>query len=271
LIFPHGATDPEIASVAMADQSGYLQTSPEFAMKRLLSAGSDSIFQICHAFRDAEVGRLHHREFSMLEWYCVGYDYQRLMDEIELLITTLSLSQCQFTRISYRELFRQRLDVDIESIGLSELRAVCTLQVGECDSSQLDFNQCLDLLMGMIVAPSINGYLFVYDYPASQASLARLNPGNSRVAERFELFFDGIELANGFSELSDSEEQRARFIEDNRVRRERGLPEMALDEKLLAALAHGLPECAGVALGLDRLLMALLELDSIDQVLTFAD
>lgn len=271
LIFPHGPTDPEIASLAIADRSGYLQTSPEFAMKRLLSAGSGSIFQICHAFRDGEAGRLHHREFSMLEWYCVGYDYQRLMDEIELLITTLSLSQCEFTRISYHELFQQQLDVDFESIGLPELRAVCTAQVSGCDSNQLDFDQCLDLLMGLVVAPSINGYLFVYDYPASQASLARLNPDDSRVAERFELFCDGIELANGFSELSDSEEQRVRFIEDNRVRNARGLPEMELDEKLLAALAHGLPACAGVALGLDRLLMALLELDSIDQVLTFAD
>ena len=266
-------TDPQVEplAVSLEQRIAYLQTSPEFAMKRLLAAGSGSIFQICHAFRQGEAGRRHHPEFSLLEWYRVGYDYRRLMDEMELLITTLNLKQCRFDRITYHDLFARHLNVDLEAIDLDSLRRLCDERVAGSNSGDLDFDQCLDLLLGMAIAPSLEGYQFVYDYPVSQAALARRKTGDARVAERFELFYDGLELANGFSELVDADEQRTRFEQDNALRRRRQLPQYELDENLLAALAAGLPECAGVALGLDRLLMVLLDLDSIEQVLTFTD
>ncbi len=273
LLMSHSNPDPQISSLGLTVEGRhhYLQTSPEFAMKRLLAAGSGSIFQICHAFREGEAGRRHHPEFSLLEWYSCGYDYRRLMHEMELLITTLSLHQCQFSRISYHELFRQHLDVDIDKVELDELRELCRRQVPGCDSESLDFDQCLDMLLAISISPAMRGYQFVYDYPASQAALARVKPDNPLLAERFELFFDGIELANGFSELTDAVEQRRRFEADNTLRQARGLPELEIDGTLLAALESGIEDCAGVALGLDRLLMVLLDLDSIDQVLTFTD
>ncbi len=249
----------------------YLQPSPEFAMKRLLAAGCGSIFQITHAFRQGEAGRLHHHEFSLLEWYRAGYDYHQLMDEMELLITTLSLHQCSFTRITYKDLFRQVMDLGVDEVTLEQLRGHCNKSVPGTNVAQLDFDQCLDLLLGVVIAPTMQGYQFVYDYPLSQAALARVREDDNNLAERFELFFDGIELANGFSELTDADEQRARFEQDNAARAQKGLPQYAIDERLLAALESGLEDCAGVALGLDRLLMVLLELDSIDQVLTFTD
>jgi lysyl-tRNA synthetase class 2 len=273
LLMPTTNSDVNIASseVVCGDRRLYLQTSPEFAMKRLLAAGSGSIFQIGHAFRQGERGRLHNPEFSLLEWYRVGYDYQRLMDEMELLITSLSLHQCEFSRISYRAIFTQVLNLDIDDITLDELRAECARLVPGTEPAQFDFDQCLDLLLGIVITPTMRGYQFVYDYPVSQAALARVSARDANVAERFELFFDGIELANGFSELTNAAQQRARFEADNRVREHRGLPRHAIDEQLLAALQSGLEDCAGVALGLDRLLMVLLDLDSIDQVLTFRD
>jgi lysyl-tRNA synthetase class 2 len=269
LILPATNTDPNIESFDVADRPGFLQTSPEFAMKRLLSAGCESIFQICHAFRQGEAGKLHHPEFTLLEWYRVDYDYQRLMDEMELLITTLSLSQCEFSRISYRQLFQRELKLDLDEIELPLLRRRSAELVPGSDCEKLEFDQCLDLLMGVAIAPRLQGYQFVYDYPVSQAALARVSDDDPRVAERFELFFNGIELANGFSELTDAKQQRTRFEQDNEVRKLRGLRVHDIDESMLAALDAGLPNCAGVALGLDRLLMVLLDLDSIEQVLTF--
>ena len=273
LLMPTTATDAQIASIEVAgsDQTRYLQTSPEFAMKRLLAAGSGSIFQVGHAFREGEAGRLHHPEFSLLEWYRVGYDYQQLMDEIELLITSLSLRQCSFSRISYRDLFREKLELVVDEISVEELRGCCANRIPDMNSLSLDYDQCLDLLLGMVIAPTMRGYHFVYDYPISQAALARIRKDDGSVAERFELFFDGIELANGFSELTDPAEQRSRFERDNALRLARGLPQHPIDERLLAALESGMEDCAGVALGLDRLLMVLLDLDSIDQVLTFTE
>ena len=273
LMMPTTNTDLNVGSIPVAQggRNMYLQTSPEYAMKRLLAAGSGSIFQICHAFREGEAGRLHNPEFNLLEWYRVGYDYRQLMNEIELLITTLSLSQCSFSRISYRELFRGALELDIEQATLAQLRRCCEQRVAGTDAADLDTDQCLDLLLAAAIAPTMQGYQFVYDYPISQAALARASGADASVAERFELFHDGIELANGFSELTDAAEQRARFERDNLARRERGLPELEIDEHLLAALESGMEDCAGVALGLDRLLMILLHLDSIDEVLTFRD
>ena len=273
VLMPTTGTDVHLGSLETlgAGRRLFLQSSPEYAMKRLLAAGSGSIFQIAHAFRQDEQGRRHNPEFTLLEWYREGYDYQQLMDEMELLITTLSLRHCDFSRISYRQLFVQSLDLKIDELSLDDLRVECVRRVPGCDSQTLDFDQCLDLLLALVIAPEMRGYQFVYDYPRSQAALARISGSDSDIAERFELFYDGVELANGFSELTDAEQQRARFEADNRVRAQQGLPQYDIDECLLAALEHGLEECAGVALGLDRLLMVLLDLDSIDQVLTFRD
>jgi elongation factor P--(R)-beta-lysine ligase len=273
VLMPTTGTDVQVGSIE-ADCAGrrlFLQSSPEYAMKRLLAAGSGSIFQIAHAFRQDEQGRRHNPEFTLLEWYREGYDYRQLMDEMELLITSLSLHQCQFSRIRYQDLFHQSLGLDIDRLDLGQLRAECGRRVSGCKPGELDFDQCLDLLLAMVIAPAMRGYQFVYDYPLSQAALARVSSSDAGVAERFELFYDGIELANGFSELTDAGQQRARFEGDNRRRALQGLPRPDIDERLLAALAHGIGECAGVALGLDRLLMVLLNLDSIDQVLTFRD
>lgn len=273
VLMPTTSTDVNIATLEVPQDELrlYLQTSPEYAMKRLLAAGCGSIFQICHAFRQGEAGRRHNPEFSLLEWYRVGYDYQQLMDEIELLITTLSLSRCSFNRVTYRDLFQQTLQIDIDKTSIDDLRHHCERLVPGTGSNDFDFGQCLDLLLAFEIGPAMQGYLFVYDYPISQAALARANRQDASVAERFELFCDGLELANGFSELTDSSQQRTRFEQDNRARREQNLPQIEIDERLLAALDAGIEDCAGVALGLDRLLMVLLDLDSIDQVLTFRD
>ena len=266
-------TDPQIASMLTGNPGSrlYLQSSPEFAMKRLLAAGSGSIYQICHAFREGESGRRHSQEFTLLEWYRVGFDYLQLMDEMEQLIDHLSESRNRFSRISYQELFMRYTNIDINSINEEELRQQCRQQIPGTSVEQLDFDQCLDLLISLAIQPVMQGYVFVYDYPVSQASLARVNRQNGKVAERFELFYNGLELANGFSELTDANTQRQRFEADNQKRQQNGLPVYPLDENLLAALASGLPECAGVALGLDRLLMVLENIDAIDQVLSFSD
>ena len=266
-------TDAQIASIQAFNQDLvlYLQTSPEFAMKRLLAAGSGSIYQICHAFREAEMGRRHNAEFTLLEWYRVSYDYHALMDEVEVLIDTLSGQANSYVRVCYRDLFIEHTNVDVTSIRLAKLREQSSELVPGTDTNDLDFDQCLDLLLSMVVTPRLKGYVFVYDYPISQAALARVSAGNPSVAERFELFHDDLELANGFSELTDAKIQRSRFAKDNDLRAAKGLPCYPVDQHLLAALESGMPECAGVALGLDRLLMVLLGLDSIDQAISFVD
>ena len=270
LLSPSTNTDPHIESIAarVCGQTQYLQTSPEFAMKRLLAGGSGSIYQICHAFRDEEQGRYHHPEFSLLEWYCVGFDYRQLMAHVESLISYLFESDelPGFHHIRYAHCFEQAIGVDIFNSTLAQLREIVSQHIGGIDVHSLTRNDCFDLLMSEVVARSFSGFTFVYDYPADQASLARLSRRDARVAERFELFYNDLELANGFSELTDASEQRRRFEQDNALRRQRGLSEYPLDENFLAALEKGLPECAGVALGLDRLLMVLHDVDSIAQV-----
>jgi len=263
--------DPQVASMLAYNQGQtlYLQTSPEFAMKRLLAAGSGSIYQICRAFREGEKGRRHHPEFTLLEWYRIGFDYQALMDEMEQLIDELSGRSNVYRRLSYRELLIEYAGIDFLNIELAELRTNCSELVSGTNVRELDFDQCLDLLISLVISPQLEGYLFVYDYPISQAALARASSNNPLLAERFELFYNDLELANGFSELTDAGLQRSRFEKDNRLRASKGLPEYPLDDALLAALESGMPDCAGVALGIDRLLMVLLGLDTIDQALSF--
>lgn len=252
----------------------YLNTSPEFAMKRLLAAGSGPIYQVCKAFRQGEIGRLHNPEFTLLEWYRPGFDHFQLMDEVAELVTVLAADHlCLDTpeRLDYGQLFRDRLGIDPHGATLTELQDCAVRHLSVNASQDWERDEWLDLLMSHIIQPQLGkGRLsFVYHYPASQAALARVRPGEPALAERFELFLAGVELANGFHELGDSDLQRARFEADMESRHRRGLAAIAMDERLLAALAQGLPDCAGVALGLDRLLLALAGGENLAEVLSF--
>jgi len=235
----------------------YLCTSPEFAMKRLLAAGSGDIYQICKAFRDGERGRWHNPEFTLIEWYRVGFDDSSLMNEVEALIGRLlaphrSLGPAE--RLSYSAALERHAGVDADQAGDEELTEAARRHGVVCDA-KLDRDAKLDLLMALVVGPrlGLERPCFVCDYPQSQAALARLKPGVPPVAARFELYLNGIELANGFHELTDAAIQRARFEQELTQRRGRGQLQRPLDERLLAALASGMPDCAGVALGFDRL------------------
>lgn len=251
----------------------YLQTSPEFGMKRLLAAGTGAIYQICKAFRNAEAGRLHNPEFSMLEWYRPGFDLAEMMQEVGTIARlALDLPELEAVYESYAGLFQSVLGIDIFDSSAEELQAqaVRHLVLG-AEGMDLDRDGWLDLLMSHLIQPQLgqDRLCFVTDYPASQAALARLNP-DGRTAARFELFFSGVELANGYHELVEPDEQAQRFEADNCQRRGRGLPPIKVDRLLLGAMQHGLPDCSGVAVGLDRLLMLRLGESDIDRVLSFS-
>jgi lysyl-tRNA synthetase class 2 len=256
----------------------YLHTSPEYAMKRLLAAGSGDIYQICHVVRGFECGRLHNPEFTLIEWYRVGFSVAALMDEVEALVRALldASAPAASERISYRDAFLRELGLDPFSAPQTALaQAAQPLALGAAGATSatgggMSRDDWLELLMGAMVGPRLGrGTLtFVHNYPASQAALARLDPADPRVAQRFELYCAGIELANGFHELASAAELRARFEVDNTRRRRLGLPVSALDERLLAALTQ-LPDCAGVALGFDRTLMLAVGAASIEEVLPF--
>ena len=249
----------------------YLHTSPEYAMKRLLAAGSGPIYQICRVFRQGEAGRRHNPEFTMLEWYRPDWDHARLMDEVEALVAPILGLSGPARRLDYRDAFLMYADIDPLEADILALRT-CAERLG-CGGIELGESRdhWLDLILSHHIEPQLgrDGLCFLQHYPASQAALARLSPHEPRVAERFELYYQGIELANGFHELSDAAEQRHRFEADLRQRQAMGMDSPPLDENLLAALADGLPDCAGVALGLDRLVMLALGAKSIDEVLAF--
>lgn len=256
---------------AAGGQTLYLQTSPEYAMKRLLAAGSGCIYQIAKAFRNEEVGRYHNPEFTMLEWYRVGFDDNALMNEIDALMQrTLSVEYCE--KRSYQDAFQ-------EFVGLDPLLAtyevlsekLIALNMQNLLAGNLSRDDMLQLLFSEYVEPKIGQVVpcFIYDFPASQASLARINQVDSRVAHRFELYFRGVELANGFYELTDSEEQLNRFKQDNVKREALGIDTREVDERFIEALVAGLPECSGVALGVDRLIMLALDAESITEVQAF--
>ena len=254
----------------------YLHTSPEFPMKRLLAAGSGCIYQIARVFRDGEAGRRHNPEFTLLEWYRLGFDHHRLMDEVAELVTLLLAGRLPLAaaeRLSYREIFQRHLGVDPHRSTVAELaacaeRAGISIPPGMPDDA---VDPWLDLLLTQCIEPHLGqGRLtFVYDYPASQAALARLRPDDPPLGERFELYLHGVELANGFHELGDAAEQRRRFMQENAARQAQGQAPVPLDEHLLAALAAGLPTCAGVALGFDRLVMLATGATALDAVLAF--
>jgi lysyl-tRNA synthetase class 2 len=283
LLVRHGVTDVHLASLPLALPSqGFLHTSPEYAMKRLLAAGSGDIWQLCHVMRGDERSRLHNTEFTMLEWYRTGFDMPRLIDEVAALAEHVVATAVAVTgapppartieMLSYREAFQRALELDPLAAPLAALRdAAAPLAVAPATLAALTRDELLDLLLALAVGPTLGRgrWTFLTHWPASQAALARLDPVDPRVAHRFELYADGVELANGFHELLDAAEQRARFEQDRAERRRRGLPDVAIDEPLLAALAAGLPDCAGVALGFDRLVMLALGAPQIDAVIAF--
>ena len=218
-------TEPDVQSIEVPGY-GYLQTSPEYQMKRLLAAGMPSCYQLGPAFRHGEQGMLHNPEFTMLEWYRLGFDHNQLMYEVADLVDVL-LGPKPYQRLTYEDV------------------------VGKSKGRRRD---ALDLAFAKACERLTPGRFFITDYPADQAALARINP-DGQTAARFELVIDGIEIANGYWELLNADEHRQRFKTDSEIRQQRGLPAIALDEAFLAALEHGLPECAGVALGFDRLVM----------------
>lgn len=275
LLDRHGTPDPALAHFEVRDPDGgtrYLQTSPEFAMKRLLAAGSGDIYQICHAFRREEGSPLHQEEFTLVEWYRVGRDLHGLMDDVAALLRTAGFVGT-IRKATYAALCRQHAGLDPHNASTAELADCAAAAGARFDAAtRADRALLLDWLFGCRVLPALASEtaVFVHDFPFAQAAYARRLAGSPGVAARFELIAGGVEIANGFHEVTDPEEQRARFAAENSRRRARGLPPMAVDERLLAALAHGLPDCAGVALGLDRLLMRLLGRGDIAEVVSFA-
>ncbi|GAL28725.1 translation elongation factor P Lys34:lysine transferase [Vibrio variabilis] len=249
----------------------YFMTSPEFHMKRLLAAGSGSIYQINKAFRNEESGRYHNPEFTMLEWYRVGFDHHQLMDEMDdLLMMVLNCAKAE--RMTYQQAFISQLGVCPLTAEMSSLKeAAAPLGLSDIADQEEDRDTLLQLLFSMGVETKIGKQVpaFVYDFPASQAALAKVNPNDERVADRFEVYFKGIELANGFHELDKPDEQLARFKDDNSKREKMGLAPQPIDYHLIEALKSGLPACAGVALGIDRLIMLALGATHIDEVVAF--
>ena len=240
-------------------------------MKRLLAAGSGAIYQMCRAFRDGESGRLHNPEFTLLEWYRPGYDHHALMDELDQLMDRLLGPAAASRRLTYGDAFRLHAGIDpFAASTAAMLSAARRAGLHVAGDGLPDRDMLLDFLFTHAVQPRLgDGRAYVYDYPASQAALARVRPGSPPVAERFELFLNGIEIANGYHELADASEQRRRFEADNAARERIAKPPMPVDERLLAALEHGLPGCAGVAVGLDRLIMLAAGETSIDTVMAF--
>ncbi len=268
----YGITDVYLANIkaSFRGESYCLQTSPEYHMKRLLAAGSGAIFQLARVFRDDELGRWHNPEFTLLEWYQLDIDHHALMTEVNDLLR-LVLGCAPMIKKTYQQAFLEACDIDPMQANIGALKLV--LKQFDLDNvlpeSEQDRDQYLFLLMSHVVEPFLSKEpvpVAVYDFPVSQAALAHINHG---VAERFEVYYRGVELANGFHELTDVAVQRARFSHDIAARRERGLSASLPDEYLLQAMEHGLPACSGVALGIERLLALALHRPCIAETLTF--
>ncbi|TVS11652.1 MAG: EF-P lysine aminoacylase GenX [Wenzhouxiangella sp.] len=270
LITPAGVTEPHIESLSIAGVPGYLRTSPEYFHKRLLASGFGDLYELGPVLRAGEHGREHRTEFTMLEWYRLGMDWQQLADETVDLVIACDRRRkpaWRVQRIAWRQLFIQILDFDPLEAPDRTIQAATPDLPAACDRQMR-----LDYLLGTQIQSgfSADQLTVVHHFPAEQAALAQLDPEDPRLALRFEIYAGRIELANGYQELTDPVEQGQRFEQDNAVRRSRGQPPMPVDEGLLAALSHGLPACSGVALGIDRLMMALLAADDLSEVVTFA-
>lgn len=272
-------SDPFIDSISVNYQptleaeitSLYLQTSPEYAMKRLLAAGSGSIYQLGKVFRNGEYGRRHNPEFTMLEWYRPGFTDCDLMDEVEALVSSV-LDIGTIERVTYSDLFQRYLSFRPEEVDIDQLITEARQHI-DIDLDDRNPDTWLNLLMSHVIEPALieEGAVFVTEYPASQAALAqvRTNQKGIAIAARFELFVNGVELANGYHELTDAQEQKRRLEADQRQRKNLGLPQRPLDYRLVNALEAGIPDCAGVALGFDRLLMLATGAKSLSDILPF--
>ena len=271
--------DPNIESFSTRQhqQTYYLHTSPEFPMKRLLAAGSGAIYQICKVFRQGEAGRYHNPEFTMLEWYQPGLNYHALMQQVDELIACLLNDVCSLENtiyISYKDAFEKYVQVNPFATTNNELLAALRKHRIELYNNEpsLDKDALLDLIISQLIQTQLpaNTPVFIYDYPASQAALAKIRQQDSyQVAERFELFINGVELANGYQELLDASEQQQRFEAENKKRAAAGLMTIPIDQRLIAALAAGIPMVSGVAMGFDRLLMLAMQKESINEVIAF--
>lgn len=269
LLCQHTVTDCHIDSFSLENKSRFLQTSPEYAMKRLIAAGSGSIYQICKSFRNGESGKKHNPEFTMLEWYRIGFDHHDLMNEIDELLQFILKTQ-PAEKIAYRELFLKFLTIDFFKADLSQLKKIILDNNIGINVDAIDFDTALQILLTHLIEHKL-GFdkpLFLYDFPISQAALAKIRGGEFPVAERFELYINGIEIANGFHELTDPAEQQKRFAKDQDKRQEnkKFIPE--IDQHFIASL-KSLPNCAGVAIGLDRLLMYCADTKNIQDVICF--
>jgi len=267
ILAKHTVTDCHLDSIAT--DNGFLQTSPEYHMKRLLAAGSGSIYQISKVFRAGECGRHHNPEFTLLEWYRVDYDYHELMTEVTALIKSL-VSIESVLQFSYQDLFIKYCDLDPHAVSLSDLENYFQTHCIDLPTD-LSKDDCLQLLMSHLIEPqfSDNTLTFVYDYPPSQAVLSTIREDSPPVAERFEAYIGQLEIANGFQELRDPELQSQRFDDDLRQRKQLSKTDIVIDAHFLSALKHGLPFCAGVAVGIDRLCMAALQAQDIRTILSF--
>ena len=272
---PTAATEPTLSSITCQvpgiGRPCHLRTSPEGPMKRLLAAGSGDIYQICHAFRGAEHGRLHRAEFMLLEWYRVGIDHHALMTDVAALLRYVGYTH-DIATLSFDELWRERFGCGAHAIASADLADIVRRLPFSLDETAYADRQCLyDCAYSAMVGDTTarEGAYFVYAFPQELRAYARV-AGRMRQAARFELIVDGVELANGYHEIVDSDEQRHRFEDDNVLRRQRGLAAMAVDQDWLQALQAGLPACAGVAVGLDRLLMLLHGHSEIAAVQSFA-
>ncbi|MGB4858466.1 MAG: EF-P lysine aminoacylase EpmA [Dokdonella sp.] len=275
-----GNTEPNIDSfstsfsghVDAGSRERWLRTSAEFPMKRLLAAGVGDCYELGRVFRNGEAGGRHNPEFTMLEWYRVGWDHRQLAQEaVALVRESLALVGKTIVVVnqSYRNFFFE--NVQLDPVTSSQRELIAALGDISINPNGLSHDDCLDLLVTHRIQPMLPGdqLTLVYDWPASQCALARIRPGEPPLAERFELYLGNLELANGYHELTDADEQRGRFENDNRRRRERGWRELPIDQNLLAAMRDGLPDCAGVALGIERLLMSMVDADAISDVLAF--
>jgi lysyl-tRNA synthetase class 2 len=268
----YGTTDVYLNNIkaSVLGKSYSLQTSPEYHMKRLLAAGSGPIFQLSRVFRDDELGRWHNPEFTLLEWYQLNWDHHALMDEMNAFLQTI-LQTNSLLKKTYQEVFLEVCDVDPFTASIAQLRQV--LAHYDLDyvfpPEEQDKDQFLFLLMSHVVEPYLSkesAPVAVYNFPQSQAALAKVHQG---FAERFEIYYQGLELANGFHELTNAQAQATRFAQDQQIRKEKGFPYVEADRYLLQALEHGIPPCSGVALGVDRLLALALKQPEIAKVISF--
>ncbi|MDY0452041.1 elongation factor P--(R)-beta-lysine ligase [Pasteurella multocida] len=258
-----------ISPTAEKSKALWLSTSPEYHMKRLLAAGSGPIFQLCHVFRNEEAGQRHNPEFTMLEWYRPHFDMYRLINEVDDLLQ--QILDCKPTEsLSYQFVFQEYVGLDPLSAEKAELVAKAK-QYHLQQAEQEDRDTLLQFLFSTVVEPNIGkeNPVAVYHFPATQAALAQISSEDHRVAERFEFYYKGLELANGFHELTDVNEQLHRFEQDNVQRQKMGLPQRQIDKRLLGALQAGVPNCSGIALGVDRLLMIALGANAIHEVMAF--